>query len=64
MRTEEGPSVKDYDPTAAIERWYGQKETKDQIWRPRLSGETEEESRDVGRITPNLLIYMYIKCTY
>jgi hypothetical protein len=56
--------VKDYDPTAAIERWYGQKETKDQIWRPRLSGETEEESRDVGRITPNLLIYMYIKCTY
>jgi hypothetical protein len=26
--SEEGPSVKDYDPTAAIERWYGQKKRR------------------------------------
>jgi hypothetical protein len=39
--------VKDYDPTGQKKR--RTKETKDQIRRPRLSGETEEESRDVGR---------------
>ena len=26
--SEEGPSVKDYDPTAAIEQWYGQKKRR------------------------------------
>ena len=26
--SEKGPSVKDYDPTATIERWYGQKKRR------------------------------------
>jgi hypothetical protein len=46
--SEEGPSVKDYDPTAEIERWYGQKKR-----RIGFGGHTYPEKRKKKVETPD-----------
>jgi hypothetical protein len=52
--SEEGPSVKDYDPTAAIERWYGQKKERSdsEVTLIRRNGRRKSRKCVVGRITP------------